>query len=518
MWLYSDIRTLGDIPRYHGATTPDAVALMDGDGNTESFAQLDEMSNRVAQLLLGDFGVIAGDRVAVLGHNSMTIIGLLFGISKAGATLLPLNWRLAAPELKGVLEDATPRVILADKEFVELATTLVEGTDCRVISYDAAEPANGELERLCLAASPADPRMAVDPWQSALLIYTSGTTGTPKGVQLSHQGYLYLQLCCHLHPALDFNANDMMLVVLPFFHAMGLGLSLQMLYLGGAVLVSPMPDPGGLIELIAHRKPTLLPLVPTVIHMMLDHPSSNKDAYTSVRRVIYAGAAITTELLRRAIAEMGCGLMNLYGATETSSAITMLPPEDLLSGDESKLKSCGKPLPLVEIKIADERGVEVPSGIVGEFLIRSPSLCTGYFNQPAATEAAFTGGWYHSGDAGYSDEDGYLYLVDRIKDMIITGGENVYSLEVENALHELSGVALCAVVGVPDDKWGERVTAFVVADPGVDLSERAVTDHCRKLIAGYKVPKEVRFVAELPTTPTGKILKRQLVLAAQAAQ
>jgi acyl-CoA synthetase (AMP-forming)/AMP-acid ligase II len=511
MWLYSEIKTLADIPRHYGAATPDALALVDAHGDALSFAALDRYTDQLANTLL-DCGVGAGDRVAILGKNSVTVLTALFGAIKAGACLLPLNWRLAAPELTRILADAAPRILLADSDYSEFAHALVTSADidCRVIEYDSRRSGRDELHDMVAGASARDPGVPIDPWQTAVLMYTSGTTGAPKGVQLSHQGFLYLRLCDHLHPAVDFDSDDVMLTVMPLFHAMGIALSLQTIYFGGAVVVAPMPDPGALIELVERRRPTLLPVVPSVLQMLLDHPDAATADYSSVRRVIYAGSPITTHLLQRAIDTIACDFINFYGATETSSGITMLTPQDHTCGDEGKLRSCGKPMPLVDIKVVDPNGATAPNGTVGEILIRSPSLATGYFKQPEATAAAFGSGWYRSGDAGYQDADGYLYIVDRVKDMIITGGENVYSLEVENALHTIFGVSQCAVIGLPDIKWGERVTAFVVTEPASGLTVQEIQLRCRELIAGYKVPKEVRFIDSLPLTPSGKVLKRAL--------
>jgi acyl-CoA synthetase (AMP-forming)/AMP-acid ligase II len=510
MWLYSEIRTIGDIPRYYGRTTPNAPALIDATGAT-SFADLDARSNAVANALLG-LGLSSGGRVAFLGKNSARYFEFLFGVNKADAALLPLNWRLAAPELAAVLVDATPEVLIADAEYAELAASVVaqSGVNCRVIGYDSQHRGASEFDRLLETSSIDDPLVAVDPWSTSVLMYTSGTTGTPKGVKLSHQGYLFLRLSEHLEPSFDYTASDIMLTVMPLFHAMGVGLSLQAIYFGAAIAVYSMPDPGTLIEIIRRDRPTLLPIVPTVIQMLLDHPNAANADYSSVRLVVYAGSPITPYILQRAITEMKCDFLQFYGGTETSAGVTFLRPADHKNGDENMLRSCGGPLPLVEIRVVDPEGHDVPLGEVGEFYVRSPSLTTGYYNQPEVTAEAFKDGWYHSGDAGYQDANGYLYLVDRVKDMIVSGGENVYSTEVENALVKLAGVQLCAVVGAPDEKWGERVVAFVVLAPGVSLTEAEIIAHCRGHIAGYKVPKQVEFVDSLPMTASGKVMKRQL--------
>ncbi|MFB9073499.1 long-chain-fatty-acid--CoA ligase [Citricoccus parietis] len=506
MWLYREIKTLGDFPRHYAQALPDRPAIIDA-GGPLSWAGLDGRSNAMGNTLV-DLGVDADDRVAFLGKNSSTFFEVLFGTSKAGAVLLPLNWRLAVPELAGIVEDAAPNIIVADAEYLDVARAVVQktGLSPRIIGFDSTSGA-GELDVLASGAPQSDPGVDVNPWSTAILMYTSGTTGKPKGVKLSHQGYLYLNLCEHLEPSFSYTSEDSMLTVMPLFHAMGLGLSLQALYNGAAVAVYSMPDPGGLIDIIERDQPTILPLIPTVIQSMLDHPRATPEAFSTLRVVVYAGAPMPPHLLKRALSTLECDFIQFYGGTETGRGVTFLRPDQHRQG--VKLNSIGSPLPLIDIKIVDPLGEELPDGEVGEFLIRSPSLTTGYFNQPETTAAAFPNGWYRSGDAGYKDEDGFLFLVDRVKDMIITGGENVYSTEVEQALQQIDGVQMCAVIGVPDDKWGERVVAVVVGESD-SLSEQEIIAKCRELVAGYKVPKEILFVKSLPMTGSGKIMKGEI--------
>jgi acyl-CoA synthetase (AMP-forming)/AMP-acid ligase II len=274
--------------------------------------------------------------------------------------------------------------------------------------------------------------------------------------------------------------------------------------------VFPMPDPGQLLQLIASVRPTVVPMVPTVAQMLLDHPRAQDADFSSVRAIIYAGSGIGRHLLERALGKFSCDFIQFYGATETACGVTFLRPAEHQLDDPAALASCGSPLPLVEIRVVDAQGQDVPDGSVGEFWIRSPSLATGYYGQPELSAAAFKDGWYRSGDAGVRDARGLLTIVDRVKDMIISGGENVYSTEVEQALQKLPGVRQCAAVGLPDPKWGERVTAAIVADPAAGLSAEKVIAHCRELIAGYKVPKQVVFLDALPMTGSGKVQKAEL--------
>lgn len=510
MWLFREIRTLGDLPRHYAKTLPRKAALIDGTGS-QTFAELDTQSNRLANAMLAQ-GLPAETSVAYLGENTARYFEVLFGVNKAGCALLPLNWRLAVAELAMIVEDAGPGVLIADKPYRETAEAACRaaGLDCRIIEIDSTAPGEAELDALMAAASDEDPAVRVDPWQTAILMYTSGTTGKPKGVQMAHQGVLYLRLCEHLEPSFNYDRDDVMLTVMPLFHAMGVGLSLQALYNGGTVAVRPMPEPGELLAIIARERPTVLPLVPTAIQMMLDHPEAGHTDLSCLRLIVYAGSPMGPHLLQRAMDALQCDFIQFYGATETHSGVTFLRPEDHRSGDAERLKSCGSPLPLIDIEVVDAQGKELPVGEVGEFLIRSPSLTTGYYRQPETTAAAFTDGWYRSGDAGYKDAEGYLYLVDRVKDMIISGGENVYSTEVENALQKHADIQGCAAIGLPDEKWGERVVAVVQLREGAAAGEADIITHCRELIAGYKTPKQIIFRDALPMTASGKVMKKEL--------
>jgi acyl-CoA synthetase (AMP-forming)/AMP-acid ligase II len=512
MWLFTEIKTLADTPRYWGRKTPDAVALVDAVGKV-TFAELDDRSNRVAHALV-TMGVGPGDRVSYLGQNSNCYFDVLFGVLKAGAMLVPLNWRLAVPEMAAILKDAGPRLIFIDKPYADIADQVLRAanSDCTKVLFDSSVSSPKGAASGLADAEPRNPMIGIDGESTALLLYTSGTTGKPKGVQLCHQGFFYSRLCEHLEPTMKYEPGDLVLTVMPLFHAMAHYFSLQALYNGAAALVYPMPDPEGLRKLIARERPTIVPLVPTAIHMLLNLPNSREADYESVRLMVYAGSSIDPALLARAMRTFNkCKFMQFYGATETGgAAVVFLRPDQHQLDDEPRLKSCGTPFPLVEVKVVDSGGNEVPDGTVGEFLIRAPFLATGYFNQPETTAAAFVDGWYRSGDAGYRDKDGFLFIVDRVKDMIITGGENVYSMEVEHALLQLDGVQMCAIVGMPDPKWGECVVAAIIPSASAKLSSDDVITHCRKLIAGYKVPKDVMFVPSLPMTPTGKVKKREL--------
>jgi acyl-CoA synthetase (AMP-forming)/AMP-acid ligase II len=512
VWLHADIANVADIVRHHARTGPRRTALVEG-RFTLSWGELDEVSSRLAAALRRA-GVREGDVVAYLGRNSIPFFEVLYGAAKAGATLLPLNWRLAAPELAAIVEDAAPAVVFAEQDLLalleaSLAPTKRPGLPRAMLNPQAG--VHGGLESYWDDSPADDPGGPSDPRGTAWLMYTSGTTGRAKGVELSHQGLDRMRLAEHFEPVFQWKSDDVLMMVMPNFHLLGTALPVQAMYNGCTVSIMPMLEPGRLLALVRETRPTILVVAPTVIQMMLDHPDAAGADLASLRLVMYAGSAISATLLKRALARFGCDFMQFYGATESGGAMSILRPEQHDLEDESKLRSCGTPLPLVDFRIAGAQGEELPDGQIGEIVVRSPALFTGYRNQREQTAAVLSQGWYRTGDAGYRDpKDGLYYIVDRVKDMIVTGGENVYSAEVEQAIQKHPGVAMSAVVAAPDERWGERVTAVIVPRPGVELTAEAIVAHCREHIAGYKVPKQVVFETTLPLSPAGKVLKRVL--------
>lgn len=510
MWLHADVKSLGDIPRYYARTKGGRTALI-GASQRVTFVELNATSNRVSQAII-KAGIAPGAHIGFLGKNSIEYFEAMFGIVKAGCAILPLNWRLNPVELQAVIDDAGLQLIFVDDEYRDLAAGI--GANCKhafkTIGFDSSSAAPTEWQQWLAAASDSDPFLPIDPRTTALLMYTSGTTGKPKGVQITHEGLNYMRLCEYLEPAYHWDDNDIMIFVMPNFHLVGTGLSIQGLYNGITLTILPTADMGCLLDTIERDRPTICCLVPTAIQMLLDHPKAATADLSSLRMVMYAGSPIGLKLLKRALSKINCQFMQFYGSTEASGIVTLLRPEQHDLNDEKKLKSCGTPLPLIEIKIVDDNNVEVLDGEVGEFMLRTPTIFRGYWNQADATAAALNSGWYRTGDAGYRDSEGLLYLVDRVKDMVISGGENIYSTEVEQALVQHPAVEQVAVIGLPDEKWGERVTAVVVPAKNQAVTAEELITHCRTLIAGYKVPKTVIFQAALPMTPSGKILKAAL--------
>ncbi|MGE0487087.1 MAG: long-chain-fatty-acid--CoA ligase [Gammaproteobacteria bacterium] len=509
MWVYKEIRTVGDYPRYHAAHTPGRLALS-YDGHETTYGALDEETTRVASALRAA-GVEAGQRVVFLGKNSDDFFVALFGTARAGACFCPLNWRLSKPELVNVLRDTAAAFAFVEPEFAELWAAIV--ADCglalpvQVVDRDQgdADPFRAWLR----AAEPAPlPEVALE--AGAIQLYTSGTTGEPKGVVITHDNLNHMRLCEHFEEALEWHPEDRFLVALPNFHLLAIGLSLQSLYNGMAVLVDRQFEPGAALQSISRLKPTISAFAPAMIQMLLDHPGADEADFSSLRMVMYAGSPISLGLIKRAIAAMPCEFMQFYGATETSGAVTLLRPNEHDLGNEQKLRACGRPLPLIDLRIVDENGEDVADGEPGELWIRSPSLASGYWQKPAQTAAVFEQGWYHSGDIAIRDADGLYYIHDRLKDMIVSGGENIYSTEIESVLSTHPEVAAVAVIGVPDERWGEAVKACVVRKAGSAVGEEDLLAYCRDKLAGYKLPKSIDFHTAFPMTGSGKIAKKDL--------
>jgi acyl-CoA synthetase (AMP-forming)/AMP-acid ligase II len=506
MWLYPEVRTLGGFIEYHARHTPDRPALKDGD-RTISFAAYDRAANKVANGLLG-LGLGAGDRVGYLGLNSADFYYALTGTAKTRMAFTVFNWRLAPAELAALISDSEARIVIVERLLeplwrealalagVELGTLWIDGEDT--------------LEQQFAAQPDMAPDVAISEEDIAVQLYTSGTTGRPKGVMLSHGCFNRIRLCEHLEPSFDWRDGDVFVNALPNFHLLSIGIAFQCLYNGVAVSIVRQFDPALVLATIARDRPTLCTLTPTMIRMLLDHPDAEHTDFGSLRLMLYAGSPISLGLIKRAIAKMPCRFMQFYGATEAGGAFSILRPDEHDLEDEQKLQSCGRPLPLIAFRIVDADGNEVADGEPGELLIRAPAISPGYWRQPEATRAVLSQGWYRSGDVARRDVDGLYYIVDRVKDMIVSGGENIYSAEIENILSVHPAVAAVAVIGVPDARWGEAVKAVIIARQGEACEAEMLLGWCRERLAAYKVPKSIDFVESLPLVPSGKISKKEL--------
>ncbi len=430
MWLYPEVRTLGEFIEYHARQTPDRRALVWGE-KAYSFADYDLAANRIANGLLGR-GVAAADRVGFLGLNSPDFYLALISTAKTRAAFTVFNWRLAVPELAQLIADSTARLTIVERALADLWNAALAASGCKMETIWIDE--SDTLESLFAGESDAKPALFISEEDVAIQLYTSGTTGLPKGVMLTHGGFNRMRLCEHLEPAYQWDADDIFINPLPNFHLLSIGIAFQCLYNGVAISIVRQFDPAVILATIERDRPTLLTLTPTMIQMLLDHPNAANTDFSSLRLTLYAGSPISLGLIKRAIAMMPGKFMQFYGATEANGAFSILRPDEHDLEDEAKLQSCGRPLPLIEFRIVDGDGMDVPDGEPGELLIRAPAITAGYWNQPEASAKAIKNGWYSSGDVARRDAEGLYYIVDRVKDMIVSGGENIYSAEVENAL------------------------------------------------------------------------------------
>ncbi|GAA0950118.1 long-chain-fatty-acid--CoA ligase [Actinocorallia libanotica] len=484
----SEFRVVSAVRR-HGRERREAPALT-GDGRTVSYGELDARSSRVAQALLAA-GVRAGDRVAYVGKNAPEYFDLLFGAAKLGAVTVPVNWRLTGREITAILTDAGAAVTVADREadaFPAPGRLLRTGP---------------EFEEWLAAHEAVDPGFTGGPDDIVAQLYTSGTTGLPKGVPLSNRNFSTGE---RRGPHWLLDEHSVNLVASPVFHVGGTGWALTGLHAGCHHVLVRDVRAAELAGLFERHRITNGFVVPAVLQALCDLPERHD--YSAVRALGYGAAPITTGLLRRVKEVLGTPLYQVYGMTETTGTMVQLDPAD--HERPELLRSAGRPFPWVELRIADpDTGRELPRGETGEVQVRSDQNTRGYWNRPEETARLLTSdGWLRTGDAGHLGPEGHLFLTDRIKDMIVTGGENVYPVEVEEVLARHPGVADVAVIGVPDRRWGESVLAVVV--PRGEVAEEDVLAYGRDHLAGFKRPRAVVFRTELPRNPGGKVLKRDL--------
>ncbi|WP_255547970.1 fatty acid--CoA ligase [Erythrobacter ani] len=503
-----------DIVREHARLQGDSAAFTYGD-EVISFAELNQGSNRVAHALEA-LGVKKGERVSFLGKNHPLYFEALIGAAKIGAVMTPVNWRLAAPEIAYILADCAARVVFVGEGFADILAKVRGETPKvdQVIGIDAPDHAGTDYRtwRDGFPATPVTTDVGLD--DDALQLYTSGTTGRPKGAVMTHRSILSSRNAAdqdEMRKWQEPHEGDVTLLAMPCFHISGTGTGIGTMVAGTNSIVLPEYDPTKALDLIANYNISKIFLVPAAIQILLNHPRVSEVDFSRLKYITYGASPIPLELMKQAMEVLGCGFVQMYGMTETSGTIVALDPEDHVPEGSPKMRSVGTPMPGVELKIIDEAGNEVPAGTVGEIATRSSKNMSRYWNKPEATEETIDAdGWLRTGDAGYLDEDGYLYIHDRVKDMIISGGENIYPAEVENALYAHPKVADVAVIGIPSEKWGEEVKACIVVKEGQNLSEADVIAHAREHIAGYKCPKSVDFIEALPRNPSGKILRREL--------
>lgn len=494
----------------HATARKDATALL-GTERRITYGELNVRSNRIAEGLR-QLGVQQDERICYLGRNTVEFFEIFIACAKVGAVAVPLNWRLAPPELQAIAIDTNASIIFATEEFAGIdgltsggrpfRTAIVIGRDRSALGFEEWLNQQAEIE------SPFRPLKG----DVAVQIYSSGTTGLPKGVMLSHGAYHYLMgyQTDEWPEWLSWTPEDTILVVTPVFHISGLAWGLRSLCSGGVALVREKLDAEGIVSLVEQYKITRLPMVPTTLQLLIERVRSGKVNLSSLKHIQYGAAPIAYETLLEVIRTLKCDLVQTYGMTETGFGVVALSPKDHDPENPDRLASKGTPLPGVELRIVDGAGKDVPCGVSGQIAIRSPSNMVGYWKRPEETARVLDkDGWLLSGDAGYLDEQGYLHLNGRINEMIITGGENVYPLEVENVLVGHPSVRDAAVVGLPSSHWGEVVAGFIVLDRD-NLRKEELFEYVRSKIAGYKVPKEIHFLDCLPLNGAGKVDKKKL--------
>ncbi|MDZ3832623.1 MAG: fatty acid--CoA ligase [Sphingopyxis sp.] len=501
----SDLVTFDEFLIHWAADRPERTALRE-DGHVYSYEDLDNLTARVASALLAR-GLVKGDRIAWIGKNSDLYFILFYGAARAGIVMAPIGWRLAPAEWAFIVNDTRAKMVFAGPGFDELAGQLADKLDHapEIVTADAARAMIAGAERT--AFDPAGPDDAV------LQLYTSGTTGNPKGAVLSNRNLFALRK--HSNdldlPYTKWEEDEAVLVAMPCAHIGGTGLGIMALAAGLPGIVLAEFNPDGVFDAVEQHGVTRFFMVPAALQMLLMHPRCASVDYGRLKYILYGAAPIPLELLRQCIQMFGAQFIQAYGMTETTGTISMLPPEDHDPAGNKRMRSAGKPLPGVEIQIVGADGAELPVGEVGEVVTRSSNNMLGYWNLPDATANTMSGdGWIRTGDAGYMDEDGYLFIHDRVKDMIISGGENVYPAEVESAIFGHPAVQEVAVIGIPDAKWGETVKAVCVPKPGATIDEADVIAWARDRIAPFKCPRSVDVIAALPRNASGKILRKDL--------
>jgi acyl-CoA synthetase (AMP-forming)/AMP-acid ligase II len=504
---------LQDYLDYQARQHPDAPFAVFGQ-RSMSYREARESANRIANALVAD-GLAKGDRVAVLAKNSLDYMLLYYGSFKAGVVPVPLNYRLAGPEWSYIIQDAEARAVIASGGYVAEIEKLrpelrkVE----RFIASDTDAPAGWEpYARWSCAQAPTQPDVDVSDADDVYQMYTSGTTGRPKGAVLTHRAVS--SNIAQFATGISFGPGDRYLIVAPLYHAAAAVGSFWIVAMGGCLYVQEDFVPADVIRVLSEDHVAGATLVPAMIQACLVMvPDAAERKYDDLRCIVYGASPIAEETLRQAMNVFGCDFVQGYGMTETTAALTFLMPEDherALRGRPDLLLSAGRPLVGTEVRIVDDRDQPVPNGTVGQVIARGPQLMRGYWNLPGASAEALKDGWMHTGDAARMDDEGYIYIQDRVKDMIVSGGENVYPREIEDVLYQHPAIAEAAVIGVPDDQWGEGVKAIVVLRDGQSATEDELIEFCRGQLAGFKRPRSVDFIDALPRNPSGKVLKREL--------
>ncbi len=491
---------------HHASRTPEKAICSFGD-EVVTYA---EMAIRAAAVAAGlhERGVGTGDVVGLLSYNCIEFVETIFAANYLGAIAMPINWRLAAPEVRYILEHSEARALVCDESLVELANDATKGMEDTLVRACVSQPAPAgwtPLADLRITSDPPPPVQAAGD-DVHRLMYTSGTTGRPKGVMITHANLAWKNLAHIVEFAVT--GDDLGLACGPMYHVGALDLTTTTLIAAGAtIIIHRVFDASEVVDEIERSRVTTVWLAPAMVKDIMALPDIEQRDLSSVRLVINGGEKMPIPLIERIQRTFpSAWFADAYGLTETVSGDTFLDKDSIVT----KLGSVGRPCLYLEVDIWDEDGTSLPAGERGEIVLRGPKVFKGYWRDPDATDAAFAGGWFHTGDIGVRDDDGYLFIVDRLKDMILSGGENIAGSEVERVLYTHDAVLEVAVVGRPDDRWGEVPIAFVVLKADATATADELVEHCRGQLARFKVPKEIIFLDALPRNPSGKVLKREL--------
>jgi long-chain acyl-CoA synthetase len=506
----SVMQVLGDISRKGIRLHRDRECMV-FEGRRLTYKELDDRVNRLANYL-SSLGLDGFKHIAVLAENCPEYVEIYFAAAKAGYVTVPLNFRLSRNELTTILKDAEAKVLFFGQGYADTAREIAREVGIGIlVSIETQEDDCLDYEKLLTNFPTTDPEIAVDENQMSILMYTGGTTGRPKGVMISHRSFMTAMLDLTL--TYMFDKNDTTCIILPMFHA-AVWPVFCLLIVGGRVAILRRPELNKVLELLEKEKCTHIVAVPTIYNLLMEHPDLDKFDLSSLKKMSYGGSPIAPVLLKRMIQKFGNIFWQAYGLTEASPVLTVLRPEDhVVEGRPEKarrLKSVGREHYSPMVRVVREDGSEVTPGEVGEIVGKGKNIMLGYWKMPDKTAETIKDGWLHTGDMGTVDEDGYIYLVDRKNDMIITGGENVYPREVEDILLEHPAIMEVAVVGVPDEKWGEAVKAVVLLKEGMKATGEEIIGFAKSRLASYKCPKSVDFRSALAKTAAGKIARSQI--------
>jgi long-chain acyl-CoA synthetase len=505
-----EVTTLGALPAAIASRLAPKAALISG-ARQITYAELDERTNRIANALIRR-GVGAGDRVAMLIRDPLDATLLVFGVAKVKAVSVNVNPRLAAPEIGHILSDSGASLLFLDDELDPLVRRAAEAFGHLPPVVVASRTALGSsVEDWCATESASAPRCEYDPEDVVVQIYTSGTTGRPKGVQLPNRSFFALaqRMEAAGDPWIGWSERSTSLLFVPLFHIGGLWWLVRGLALGSTNIVLRSFDPAAILRAMSEYRVTKTCMVPAMAQVLLREPGCRRTDFSSLETIVYGGSPIAADVQNRAMEMFGCDFSQIYGMTETGNMAVCFRPEDHRRADARRLRAAGTPLPGVELRIVDRSGNDLDAGLAGEIVIKSPAAMTGYWRTSPSPPGA-TGGWIATGDVGYRDDEGFVYVCDRLKDMIISAGENIYPAEIETALRRHAAVADVAVIGVPDRLRGEAPKAFVVRAQGTMVRAADLVRHARAHVAEFKVPTSIEFVTELPRNASGKVLKNVL--------